>query len=180
MGNFEFDRELLNNIDITSKLKDDIKEIDDERNRIFQQVLKNTEEKKNEDLYWRKKLIESVADNSSIVFEGDINSPVSIQHKTINSSQEISNSQTFDYKAVLDVMKQIKTHFGSQQFNEAFGENSDMIKEIVENVISLSNEKTEPSLIKKSLDLLKQVAIGTGSSLIATGILGLLSTLPII
>lgn len=180
MGNFEFDRELLNNIDIMGKFKDDIRKIDDEHNRIVQQFQKNMEEKKNEELRWREKLIESITDSTSITFEGDINSPVAIQNKVSNSSQEINNSQTFDYKAILDAMNQIKTHFDSQQFNESFGENSDTVKKIVEDVINLSKEKEEPSLIKKSLDLLKQMAIGAGGNLIAAGIVGLLSTLPII
>ncbi|WP_346884328.1 hypothetical protein [Clostridium sp. UBA4395] len=180
MGNFGFDRELLNNIDITSKLKDDMKEIDDERNRIFQQVQKKMEEKENEDLCRHKKVIESIVDNPGIVFKDINNSSIAIQQGVINSSQEINNSQTFDYEAVLDVMNQIKTHFGSQQFNESFGENSDAIKKIVEDVINLSKGKEEPSLIKKSVDLLKQMAIGAGGNLIAAGIVGLLSTLPII
>ena len=54
-----------------------------------------------------------------------------------------------------------------------------MVKQIVNETIEAIQRKDEPTLIKKSLKVLKDLTIGIGGSLIATGISGLLSSIPL-
>ena len=52
-------------------------------------------------------------------------------------------------------------------------------KVTAETTLSAVQEKQEPNLIKKSLQVLKDLTIGAGGSLIASGILALLGSLPL-
>jgi len=52
------------------------------------------------------------------------------------------------------------------------------VKKIVNEAIEAIQRRDEPTLIQKSLKILKDLTIGTGGSLIASGILGLLSSIP--
>ena len=51
------------------------------------------------------------------------------------------------------------------------------VKQIVSETIEAIERNEDVSLIQKSLRILKDLAVGTGGSLIATGIIGLLNTL---
>ena len=54
------------------------------------------------------------------------------------------------------------------------------IRNIVQKTIEAVEKRAEPSLIQKSLHVIKDLAIGTGGSLIASGIIGLISSIPMI
>ena len=53
------------------------------------------------------------------------------------------------------------------------------IKNIIQNTIDALDKKEDEGLIKKSLKVLKDLAIGAGGSLIGSGILALLGTIPL-
>lgn len=67
--------------------------------------------------------------------------------------------------------------FNYPQFEKTFQDKTDFIKQLVEETVKAVQEKEDPSLIKKSLQLLRDLTIGAGSSLIAMGILGLLGSI---
>ena len=75
-------------------------------------------------------------------------------------------------------MQQQLSH-NQNQFTDTYGANSENVKQLIEDTLSAVQEKQEPGLIKKSLKVLKDLTIGAGGSLIATGILSLLGNLPL-
>ena len=61
----------------------------------------------------------------------------------------------------------------------AFGGNSDNVKSIVKETLDAVEKKEDETLIKKSLRVLREIAIGAAGNLIASGVVALLGTLPI-
>lgn len=108
---------------------------------------------------------------------GGDSSVFQIQQHTINSTQSLNNEQKFNYEKTLDVLKEIKDYFNTPQFSTTFGNDSDKFKQLVESTIIEVERKEEPTLIKKSLGILKEIAVKAGTSIISTGIVGLLTGL---
>lgn len=91
----------------------------------------------------------------------------------------MDNEQTFNYEKASEVLKEISTYFEFPQFQQTFGDNTENVKSIIQNTIDALNKKEDEGLIKKSLKVLKDLAIGAGGSLIGSGILALLGTIPL-
>ena len=85
----------------------------------------------------------------------------------------------FDYDQVLDVISKIKRSTQSEDFNIDFGEKSVEVKQIIDDTLRMVETKEEPTKIKKMLNTLKDLTIGVSGSLIASGICGLITQLPI-
>lgn len=102
-----------------------------------------------------------------------------IQQNTTNSSQVMSLENNFDYDKVMDVLNKIQKTTNSSDFQEDFEEKAEQVKEIVSEAILMLQKKEEPSKIKKALATLKDLAVGISGSIIASGIVGLITQLPI-
>lgn len=62
---------------------------------------------------------------------------------------------------------------------KTFGDNSENIKAVVEATIAAVENREDEGFIKKSLRVLRDLAVGAAGNLIASGILAYLGTLPI-
>ena len=91
----------------------------------------------------------------------------------------MDNEQTFNYEKASEVLKEISTYFEFPQFQQTFGDNTENVKNIIQNTIDALDKKEDEGLIKKSLKVLKDLSIGAGGSLIGSGILALLGTIPL-
>ncbi|PHV69247.1 hypothetical protein CS063_16805 [Sporanaerobium hydrogeniformans] len=101
------------------------------------------------------------------------------QQGTVNSTQSMVIHNNFDYEQVLKTLVKINKSFKNSDFNEDFGDRSGEVKRIVTETIEMVNRKEEPTKIKEALSTLKDLAVGVTGSLIATGICGLITQLPI-
>lgn len=79
----------------------------------------------------------------------------------------------------MDVIGKIKRSTQSEDFNIDFGEKSVEVKQIIDDTLRMVETKEEPKKIKKMLSTLKDLTIGVSGSLIASGICGLITQLPI-
>lgn len=111
-------------------------------------------------------------------FSGPI-SGSQIQQGTTNSSQTMTVENSFDYDKVMDVLHKIQKTTNSADFQEEFADKAGQVKEIVSETIQMVQKKEEPTKIKKALSTLKNIAIGVGENIIANGICGLITQLPI-
>lgn len=102
-----------------------------------------------------------------------------IQQGTINSTQTIEVVNSFDYAKVLDVINKIKRSTQNEEFDIDFGEKSVEVKLIIDDTLRMIETKEEPARIKKMLSTLKDLAVGVSGSLIASGICGLITQIPI-
>lgn len=102
-----------------------------------------------------------------------------IQQGTINSSQTMTVENKFDYDKVMDVLNKIRRVTNSNEFQEDFADKAEQVKEIVSETIQMVQKKEEPAKIKKALNTLKNIAIGVGENIIASGICGMITQLPI-
>lgn len=116
--------------------------------------------------------------NYSMNFNGNI-SDVQIQQGTIKSTQSKIINDTFDYECILDVLSKIQRSLENSDFHSEFGEYSEALSNKVSETIEMVHNQEEPSTIKTSLSSIKELAIGVTGSLIASGIVGLISQLPI-
>lgn len=116
--------------------------------------------------------------NNTLSVQGDVTGS-QIQQGTTNSTQAMEVVNTFDYAQVFDVINKIKRSTQSEDFNIDFGEKSVEVKQIIDDTLRMIETKEEPTKIKKMLSTLKDLAIGVSGSLIASGICGLITQLPI-
>lgn len=116
--------------------------------------------------------------NNTLNVSGSV-SGSQIQQGTSNSVQTMLIEMEFDYEMVLDILQKVQKISRSDDFIEDFGEYADKLKNAVTEAIELVNKKEEPSKIKSFLLTIKDLAMRVSSSVIATGIVGMISQLPI-
>ena len=100
-----------------------------------------------------------------------------IQQGTVNSSQTQIVNENFDYEKALQIVNEISKY--KSMFADVYGENSKAAEETLNEAIKGIEKKDTPLKIKTALSVLKDITLRVSSSLIATGILGLLKQLGI-
>ncbi len=108
---------------------------------------------------------------------GGTSSNIQIQQGTVNSSQTQIVNENFDYEKALQIVNEIAKY--KSMFADVYGENSKAAEETLIEAIKGIEKKDTPLKIKTALSVLKDITLRVSSSLIATGILGLLKQLGI-
>lgn len=162
--------------------QDMVNKINRDNERMARSIQEAREEKEAEELRRHNEIVNALkeaGEKGATIVIGDNANGIQIQQNSDNSSQEMVNSQSLDYEKAKSVLEEIKSYFDFPQFNQTYGNNVENIKSIVEDTINSLENNEDEGLIKKSLKLLKDLTIGAAGSLIASGILALLGTLPI-
>lgn len=110
--------------------------------------------------------------NNTNNFYGEVTG-VQIQQGTVNSSQSQSVNQGFDYAEVAEIIEKIKKY--DSFLDDEYGENALEIRNKIDEIEDLVQKKENPSRIKTLLSDIKNLSIGVAGSLIASGIVTLLS-----
>ena len=110
--------------------------------------------------------------NNTNNFYGEVTG-VQIQQGTVNSSQSQSINQGFDYAEVAEIIQKIKKY--DSFLDDEYGENALEIRNKIDEIEYLVQKKENPSRIKTLLSDIKNLSIGVTGSLIASGIVTLLS-----
>ena len=100
-------------------------------------------------------------------FYGDVTG-IQIQQGTVNSTQNQTITQDFDYDSVNEVIKNIKKY--DAMFDSEFGDKATEVRNKLDSIEELLKNKENPSKIKALLIELKNLAVGITGSLIASGI----------
>lgn len=114
---------------------------------------------------------EQKTNNYTNIFNGAV-SDIQIQQGTKNSTQTKNVNMGFDYEAVGKIIEQIRKYDGI--LDSEFGESASELREKMEEISLLVQRQENPSKIQMLLGDIKNLAIGAGGSLIASGILSLL------
>ena len=177
-----FNTDTLKNLPRIDPFQDQMARIQAEQERSFKNIQRAREEKEVEELRRHNELVAALkeaGEKGATIVIGDNANGIQIQQNSDGSTQEMTNSQTFNYDKALEVLKEIKEYVDFPQFQATFGENSDNVKAIIEKTIEAVENRSDEGIIKKSLRILRELAIGTSGSLIASGIIALLGTLPL-
>ena len=110
--------------------------------------------------------------NNTNNFYGEVTG-VQIQQGTVNSSQSQSVNQGFDYAEVAEIIEKIKKY--DSFLDDEYGENALEIRNKIDEIEYLVQKKENPSRIKTLLSDIIILSIGVTGSLIASGIVTLLS-----
>ena len=110
--------------------------------------------------------------NNTNNFYGEVTG-VQIQQGTVNSSQSQSVNQGFDYAEVAEIIEKIKKY--DSFLDDEYGENALEIRNKIDEIEDLVQKKENPSRIKTLRSDIKNLSIGVTGSLIASGIVTLLS-----
>lgn len=100
---------------------------------------------------------------------------VQIQQGTNNSSQEQTVMQEFDYDKLTKILEQIKKY--DSTFDNEYGEKAPEIRSKIDEIETLLQKRENPSRIKILLTDIKNLSIGVAGSLIASGIISLVSAI---
>ena len=189
LSKLNFDTDMLKNLhridpfqNYIDPFQNRMARIQEEQERTFRNIQRAREEKEAEELRRHNELVAALkeaGEKGATIVIGDNANGIQIQQNSDGSTQEMTNSQTFNYDKALEVLKEIKEYVDFPQFQATFGENSDNVKAIIEETIEAVENRSDEGIIKKSLRILRELAIGTGGSLIASGIIALLNTLPL-
>lgn len=178
----KFSLDLTKTMQYVNPLQDHMTRMQREQEETIRSIQKAREEKEAEELRRHNELVAALkeaGEKGATIVIGDNANGIQIQQNSDGSTQEMTNSQTFNYDKALEVLKEIKEYIDFLQFQATFGENSDNVKAIIEETIEAVENRSDEGIIKKSLRTLRELAIGTSGSLIASGIIALLGTLPL-
>ena len=178
----KFSLDLTKPMQYVNPVQDQMARIQREQEQTIRSIQKAREEKEAEELRRHNEIVaalkEAVEKGATIVI-GDNANGIQIQQNSDGAMQEMTNSQTFNYDKALEVLKEIKEYIDFPQFQTTFKENSENVKAIIEDTIKAVENKEDVGIVKKSLRILKDLAVGASGSLIASGIIALLGTLPL-
>ena len=110
-------------------------------------------------------IIGSIEDNATGFSIGSKDSPVTV----IN--------QVFNYEKASKVLEAIKGKFNDSSFNSEFGDDAELVKQLVNKALKLVKDKDDPTQIQKSLAVVSDTAIRVSSGAVASGIIVLLGRL---
>ena len=102
-------------------------------------------------------------------------SEVQIQQNSLNSVQNTNGNVDFKYDEASEVLKEISKY--ESLFNEVFGETAEQAKSALNNAKDAVANKENPSKIKGFLNILKDLSLKVSGSVIAKGIINLISKL---
>ena len=169
----KFSLDLTKNMQYVNPVQDQMARIQREQEQTIRSIQKAREEKEAEELRRHNEIVAALKE------AGDNANGIQIQQNSDGAMQEMTNSQTFNYDKALEVLKEIKEYIDFPQFQTTFKENSENVKAIIEDTIKAVENKEDVGIVKKSLRILKDLAVGASGSLIASGIIALLGTLPL-
>lgn len=178
----KFSLDLTKNMQYVNPVQDQMARIQREQEQTIRSIQKAREEKEAEELRRHNEIVAALkeaGEKGATIVIGDNANGIQIQQNSDGAMQEMINSQTFNYDKALEVLKEIKEYIDFPQFQTTFKENSENVKAIIEDTIKAVENKEDVGIVKKSLRILKDLAVGASGSLIASGIIALLGTLPL-
>ena len=111
-----------------------------------------------------------VKEQRNITFAGPLDHS-QIQIDSNNSKQQMSINTKFSYEEVGKAIDEIERYLSDETLVDKFGETLlSQIKDTVSDTKQDIEQRAEPSLIKRNLHKIYDLAMGVGGSLIATGI----------
>ena len=178
----KFSLDLTKTMQYVNPVQDQMARIQREQEQTIRSIQKAREEKEDEELRRHNEIVAALkeaGEKGATIVIGDNANGIQIQQNSDGAMQEMTNSQTFNYDKALEVLKEIKEYIDFPQFQTTFKENSENVKAIIEDTIKAVENKEDVGIVKKSLRILKDLAVGASGSLIASGIIALLGTLPL-
>ena len=178
----KFSLDLTKNMQYVNPVQDQMARIQREQEQTIRSIQKAREEKEAEELRRHNEIVAALkeaGEKGATIVIGDNANGIQIQQNSDGAMQEMTNSQTFNYDKALEVLKEIKEYIDFPQFQTTFKEKSENVKAIIEDTIKAVENKEDVGIVKKSLRILKDLAVGASGSLIASGIIALLGTLPL-
>ena len=178
----KFSLDLTKPMQYVNPVQDQMARIQREQEQTIRSIQKAREEKEAEELRRHNEIVAALkeaGEKGATIVIGDNANGIQIQQNSDGAMQEMTNSQTFNYDKALEVLKEIKEYIDFPQFQTTFKENSENVKAIIEDTIKAVENKEDVGIVKKSLRILKDLAVGASGSLIASGIIALLGTLPL-
>lgn len=178
----KFSLDLTKTMQYVNPVQDQMARIQREQEQTIRSIQKAREEKEAEELRRHNEIVAALkeaGEKGATIVIGDNANGIQIQQNSDGAMQEMTNSQTFNYDKALEVLKEIKEYIDFPQFQTTFKENSEKVKAIIEDTIKAVENKEDVGIVKKSLRILKDLAVGASGSLIASGIIALLGTLPL-
>ena len=178
----KFSLDLTKTMQHVNPIQDHMARMQREQEQTIRSIQKAKEEKEAEELRRHNELVAALkeaGEKGATIVIGDNANGIQIQQNSDGATQEMTNSQTFNYDKALEVLKEIREYVDFPQFQTTFKENSENVKTIIEDTIKAVESKEDVGIVKKSLRILKDLAVGASGSLIASGIIALLGTLPL-
>jgi uncharacterized membrane protein YgaE (UPF0421/DUF939 family) len=178
----KFSLDLTKTMQYVNPVQDQMARIQREQEQTIRSIQKAREEKEAEELRRHNEIVAALkeaGEKGATIVIGDNANGIQIQQNSDGATQEMTNSQTFNYDKALEVLKEIREYVDFPQFQTTFKENSENVKTIIEDTIKAVESKEDVGIVKKSLRILKDLAVGASGSLIASGIIALLGTLPL-
>ena len=175
----KFSLDLTKNMQYVNPVQDQMARIQREQEQTIRSIQKAREEKEAEELRRHNEIVAALkeaGEKGATIVIGDNANGIQIQQNSDGAMQEMTNSQTFNYDKAIEVLKEIKEYIDFPQFQTTFKENSENVKAIIEDTIKAVENKEDVGIVKKSLRILKDLAVGASGSLIASGIIALLCT----
>lgn len=111
---------------------------------------------------------------NTINIKGDVTGS-QIQQGVNNSSQTMSVNNQYDYDGLINALIEIQEYHKDEKFQAGLGDGSEKFRNVVAESIILAQNREEPAKIKGVLRIAKELAMRVSSSVIASGIVSMIS-----
>ena len=182
MEGFSLPEDFLKNVTIPNPMESQMRQFEQEQRKTLDAIEESRRAREAEQLRRHEELVDAIrqaGESGATIVIGDNAGDIQIQQNSTSSTQTMDKSSGLDYEKVIAILNEIKGYYDFSKFEETFQENTENVKKVIEETIEACQNNEDEGLIKKSLRVLRDLAIGTSGSLIASGILALIGQLPI-
>ena len=123
--------------------------------------------------------LKEAGEKGATIIIGDNAKDIQIQQNSAGSQQTVVNQNGLNYEQVLLILSEIKGYFDFPQFEKDFGNNVESMKCMVDSTMEAVSAHEDEGLIKKSLCVIRDIAVNAAGGLISSGIIALINSLQI-
>lgn len=123
--------------------------------------------------------LKEAGENGATIIIGDNAKDIQIQQNSSGSQQTMVGQNGLNYEQVLLILSEIKEYFDFPQFEKDFRDSVESMKRMVNSTMEAVSAHEDEGLIKKSLRVIRDIAVNAAGGLISSGIIALISSLQI-
>jgi len=168
---------LLSSINTTPSYQKSHNEFQDNFNKSIDSFIEHRKKEAEEDLRRHDELVEASKNSRASVIIGSIGDNATGFSISSKDSPVTVINQVFNYEKASVILEAIKGKLNDSSFNIEFGDDAELVKQLVNKALKQVKDKDDPTLIQKSLAVVSDIAIRVSSGVIASGIILLLGRL---
>ncbi|TGE37278.1 hypothetical protein E4K67_15615 [Desulfosporosinus fructosivorans] len=168
---------LLSTINTTPSYQKSHNEFLENYNKSIDSFIEHRKKEAEEDLRRHDEQVEASKNSRASVIIGSIGDNATGFSMSSKDFPVTIINQVFNYEKASKVLDAINKKFNDSSFNSEFGDDAELVKQLINKALKQIKNKDDPTLIQNSLAVVSDIATRVSSGVIASGIILLLGRL---